>query len=61
MVSPWGRLKAQWLAVVQRCKLWRRRIRGSKTYGRARRVAREVLVIVAATTITSALPQLFNR
>lgn len=61
MVSPWGRLKAQWLAVVQRSRLWHTRVRGTKTYGRVKRLAREVLVMVAATTATSALTQLLGR
>jgi hypothetical protein len=56
----WSRTAALWSAVV---KWVRRRLtlaRASKNYGRAKRMAWDVLVAVAATTITALLTGLLH-
>jgi len=60
MTSPWSRLAALWLAVAERARPCLSRARASKTYGRAKRMAWEVLVTVVAATITTRLVPLLH-
>jgi hypothetical protein len=60
MTSPWGRAAALWSTVAKWAREWLARARASKNYGRAKRLAWEVLVTVAATTITAHLTGLLH-
>lgn len=60
MTTPWGRGAALWSAVAGRSRVWVTRVRASRHYGRAKRMAWEVLVAVVAATVSALLTWLLH-
>jgi hypothetical protein len=60
MTSPWGRVAALWSTVAGWGRVWLTRARASRNYGRAKRLAWDVLVGVATATLTTLLTWLLH-